>query len=139
MSVLQDNQQLIERYFERVWNQGFVNELDEMMDLNYINHSPGAPNPEPGPKGLKPIIENMRSAFPDLHYVIHNMVVTDTQVAVHTTMKGTHLGDFFGLPATGKKISVFQMQIERIKNGKIVEHWRVTNDLELMKQLGQVS
>ena len=59
-------------------------------------------------------------------------------MAAHTMMSGTHQGDFFGLPPTGKKIAVMQMQIERIKNGKIVEHWRLTDDLALLRQLGQI-
>ena len=137
MSILNKNQELIIRYFERVWNQGHLDDLDEIIAADYTNHNPGIANPEPGPGGLKPIVTAIRTAFPDLNYVIHNMVVSETQVAVHTTMHGTHLGNLFGLAATGKKIAVPQMQIERIKNGKIVEHWRITDDLSFMKQLEQ--
>lgn len=67
------------------------------------------------------------------------MVISEEQVAVHTTMHGTRQGDFFGLVPTGKLIEVNQMQIERIKINQIVEHWRVTNDLALMRQLGQIA
>jgi predicted ester cyclase len=66
------------------------------------------------------------------------MVVSDDQVAVQTTMHGTHNGDFFGIAPTHKTIQVSQMQIERILNHKIVEHWRVTDELSLLKQLGQI-
>lgn len=138
MSILDENQALIIRYFERVWNQGHLDELDEMISADYINHSPGMPNPEPGPRGLKPIVATLREAFPDLNYVIKNMVVSPVQVAVHTIMRGTHCGDLFGFAATGKRVEVSQMQIERIENGKIVEHWRLTDDLSFMKQLGQL-
>lgn len=134
---IQHNEQIIERYFDEVWNQGKLNVLDEIIDPKYVNHSPGMPNPEPGPAGLKPIIAGMRKAFPDLCFNIENMVVTEEQVAVHCTMHGTHTGDLFGLAATGKKIIVNQMQIERIQNGKIIEHWRQSDDLGMMKQLGQ--
>ena len=97
------------------------------------------PNPIPGPEGLKPIVAGIRNAFPDLKYVIENMVVSGEQVAVHTTMHGTHTGDFFGLAPTGKSIKVSQMQIERIENNKIVEHWRVTDDISMLRQLGQIA
>ena len=139
MSILNKNKELITRYFEEVWNQGKLEVLDEIIAADYINHSPGMPNPPKGPAGLKPIVLAIRQAFPDLKYVIKNMVISEEQVAVHTTMHGTHQGDFFGLTPTAKFIEVDQMQIERIKNNQIIEHWRVTNDLALMRQLGQIA
>ena len=54
-------------------------------------------------------------------------------------MKGTHTGDFFGIAPSNQKISVQQMQIERIGNGQLVEHWRVTDDLSLLKQIKALS
>lgn len=132
------NERLITRYFEDVWNNGCLDVLDEIIAVDYINHSPGAPNPLPGPIGLKPIVAGIRKAFPDLNYVIENMVISESQVAVHTTMYGTHMGDFFGLAPTNKKIKVYQMQIERIANNQIIEHWRLTDDLAMLRQLGQI-
>lgn len=134
----QQNEKIIKRYFEEAWNQGKLEVLDEIIAPDYVNHSPGMPNPLPGPEGLKPIIEGLRKAFPDLHFTIENMVVTENQVAIHSIMSGTHEGDLFGLPATGKKVNVNQLQIERIENGKIVEHWRQSDDLGMMRQLGQI-
>lgn len=136
--MIKQNENIIKRYIEEVWNQGKLEVLDEIIDPSYINHSPGAPNPIPGPEGLKPIIAGMRKAFPDLKFTIENMVITDEQVVIHCTMHGTHTGDLFGLPPTGRKVKVNQMQIERIKNGKIVEHWRQSDDLGMMRQLGQL-
>lgn len=138
MEVLDRNKQTIIRYFEEVWNHGKLEVLDELLSPGYINHSPGMPNPEPGPSGLKPIVSAIRIAFPDLKYTVKNMVVSQDQVAVHVLMTGTHTGNFFGIAPTGKKIEVSQMQIERIEHGKMVEHWRVTDDLSLMKQLGVI-
>lgn len=135
---INQNKALIKRYFEEVWNQGKLEVLDEIIDVNYINHSPGMPNPKPGPEGLKPIIAGMRKAFPDLKFEIKNMVVTDEQVAIHCVMHGTHKGDLFGMPPTGKIVKVNQMQIERIINNKIVEHWRQSDDLDMLRQLGEI-
>lgn len=130
------NRQLISRYFEEVWNQGRLDVLDELIAPNYINHSPGLPNLPPGPSGLKPIVAALRQGLPDVHYVIKDMVVTADKVAVRVSMTGTHRGVFFGLPATGRPVSVDQLQIERIENGQIVEHWRQTDELGLLRQLG---
>lgn len=135
---IEKNKILIERYIEEVWNQGKLDILDEIIDVNYINYSPGIPNPERGPEGLKPIIADMRKAFPDLKFEIKNMIVTDEQVAIHCIMHGTHKGDLFGMAATGKTVKVNQMQIERIVNNKIVEHWRQSDDLGMLQQLGQM-
>jgi len=134
-----NHEHLIRRYFEEVWNQGKLDVLDEIIDPHYINHNPGMPNPIQGPEGLKPIVAGIRKAFPDLKYVIENMVISDFQVAVHTTMHGTHCGDLFGLAATNKVVKVSQMQVERIRDNKIVEHWRVTDELALFRQLGQMA
>lgn len=133
-----NNVKLIKRYFEEVWNHGQLDVLDEIMSPDYINNNPGMPNPVPGPAGLKPIVAAIRNAFPDLKYVIENMVVSDDQVAVQTTLHGTHTGDFFGITPTHKVIKVSQMQIERIASHQIIEHWRVTDELTLLKQLGQI-
>ena len=139
ISMLQTkNTHLIKRYFDEVWNNGKLEVLDDIISPDYINHNPGMPSPIPGPDGLKPIVAGVRKAFPDLKYVIENMVVSDYQVAIQTTMHGTHSGDFFGIAPTHKVIRVTQMQIERIVSSKIVEHWRVTDELMLLKQLGQI-
>lgn len=129
---------VIHRYFENVWNEGRLEVLDELLTHDYLNHSPSAPNPVPGPAGLKPIVEAMRVAFPDLRYAIEDLVIGESAVAVRVTLTGTHEGNFFGLPATGAKVRVSQMNIERFRDGRIAEHWRVTDELGLMRQLGAV-
>jgi predicted ester cyclase len=126
------------RYFDEVWNQGKVDVLDELLVPDYINHTPSTGHPPPGPNGLKPIVQAIRRAFPDLHYTIEDIVVGADTIAIRTTMTGTHEGDLFGIAPTHRRVKVMQIQIERIKNGRIVEHWRVTDDLTLMRQLGVV-
>lgn len=134
--LLQANARLIERYFEEVWNQGKVDVLDELLTSDYRNHSPGLPDPLPGPAGLKPIVLMMRSGIPDLHYTIEDLVVAADRVAACVRLTGTHTGGFFGIAPTGKSIDVRQMQIEWIRDGRICQHWRITEDLKMMRQLG---
>jgi steroid delta-isomerase-like uncharacterized protein len=124
------------RYFDDVWNRGKVDVLDELLAPNYVNHTPSVGTPPPGPDGLKPIVLAIRRAFPDLHYTIEDIVVGDRAVAIRTTMTGTHDGDFFGIAPTHRRARVMQIQIERLERGRIVEHWRVTDDATLLKQLG---
>ena len=132
------NREIGLRYFNEVWNGGDVTVLDQLLAPSYINHTPSTPNPPPGPEGLKPIVLAMRRAFPDLHYEIKDLIATEDAVVIRVVMTGTHRGELFGLPATGKKVNVQQINIEHIRDGRIVEHWRVTDELKLMRQLGAV-
>jgi len=133
-----DNQEIVKIYIEEVWNKGNLDRLDEIIDDSYVNNNPGTPNPKLGAEGLKPIIKTMREAFPDLKFEINDLVIGKNRIVIFSTMSGTHKGDLFGIPATGNKVSIKQMQIEKIKDGKIVEHWRVTDELNMMKQLGVI-
>lgn len=136
-ALIKRNEALIRRYFDEVLNKGNLSILDELVAPDYINNSPNTPNPLPGPAGLKPIIIGLRTAFPDLHFEILNMCASETQVAIHCVMTGTQTGDYFGTPATGKTVKVNQMQFERIdKEGKMCEHWRQSDDLGRLEQLG---
>ncbi len=129
---------LAHRYFDEVWNQGRLEVLDELLSPAYINHTPSTGNPPPGPDGLKPIVAAIRQAFPDLHFAIEDVIAGSDSVVIRTTMTGTHEGELFGLAPTHRKVRVMQIQIERVKDGRIAEHWRVTDDLTLMRQLGVV-
>ncbi|HQU74606.1 MAG TPA: ester cyclase [Calditrichia bacterium] len=131
-------EKLIMLYFEEVWNLGKLDILEDIIDPEYVNHSPGTPNPPRGPVGLRPIIAAMRKAIPDLNYEVLDWVYGDNKVAIRSRMTGTHREELFGIPPTGKKIDVMQFQIEHLRNGKIVAHWRQTDDLTMMKQLGLV-
>jgi len=135
-NLIQHNQQLIRDYFNEVWNKGNLDLLDELLSIDYLNHSSSIQDVPPGPAGLKPIVNAMRIAFPDLHYTIQDLIVTYDRVVARVKMSGTHTGDFFGIPPTNKKISVNQINIEHITNGRISEHWRITDENTMMKQLG---
>jgi len=127
---------VIQRYFGELFNQGRVELVPELLHPDYVNRSPGSPDLPRGREGVAIVVQALRQAFPDLHYHVEDMVVGADAVAVRTTLRGTHLGDFFGLPATGKRVEVSQMTIERFGDGKIIEHHRITDELALRQQLG---
>jgi len=137
-NLIESNKALMETYFYEVWNKGNLEILDQIIDSAYINHNPSTVNPVPGPEGLKPIILAMRKGFPDLNYTIEDSVITEDRVVARVLVKGTHLDSLFGIPPTGKSIEIRQINVESILNGKIVEHWRVTEELKMMQQLGLV-
>jgi predicted ester cyclase len=139
MSPIEHNRQIIESYFHKIWNEGQLHLLEEIIAPDYINHSASIPNLPKGPKGLFPIIESIRKGFPDLHYEIKDLIITNDDVVARVVMTGKLLGELWGIHPNGKEIEVNQINIERIVNGKIAEHWRVTDELQMMRQLGVVS
>lgn len=137
---MQENQNriVIHRYFEEVWNQGKLDVLDDLIAPDYLNHSASTANPKPGPADLKPIVAHMREAIPDLHYEILDLIIAGDKVAVYTRVTGTQASTLWGIAPSGKRIDVRQMQIEWLRNGQIVQHWRITDELGLLRQLGVI-
>jgi len=136
--AVEKNEAIVRSYFNDVWNKGQLGKLDTLLADDYINHTPSVPGPPPGPAGLKPIVAAIRRGFPDLHYEIKDIIATGDRVVARVVMTGTQTDTLFDIPPTGKKISVNQVNIEKIVNGRIAEHWRVTDELTMMKELGVV-
>jgi predicted ester cyclase len=67
------------------------------------------------------------------------MIAEGDKVAVRYTLEGTHEGELFGVPPTGQRLSIKSISVERVSDGKILEHWRVTDSLDMMQQLGAIS
>ncbi|MFO0775180.1 MAG: ester cyclase [Nitrospiraceae bacterium] len=128
---------LLQRYFLEGWNQGRLDVFDELLHTNFQNHTPYSPNLLPGIQGMKATVALARAAFPDLRFVIEDQVLTEGKIATRCTMYGTHQGTFFGLPPSGKRVSIKQFQIDRLLDGKIVEQWRLSDMAGLLKQIGQ--
>ena len=124
------------RYCEEIWNQGRLEVCDELSAPDYVNHSAPLPGLPAGPGGLKQIVAAVRRAFPDLHYTIEDIVLGGDKAALRTTLRGTHRGEFFGVAPTGRKVEVQELQIEHLRDGQIVAHWHLIDDLGLQRQLG---
>ena len=78
----------------------------------------------------------MRASFPDLHMSVERTVIQDDLVAVHFKISGTQLGEFMGTPASSKTFDVEAMDILRVKDGRIAEHWGVIDEAGMAAQLG---
>ena len=127
------------RLFEEI-NKGKVAAMaitDELYASDFVLHGSTGEDIH-GLKNIKQAISEEISAFPDLHYTIDDMVVEGNKVAVRLTATGTHKGDFMGVPATNKKVTVQLILIDRFAGGKIVEEWAIGDNLSLMQQIGAV-
>jgi len=128
----EDNQALVRRFLEEVINQGKLAVIDEVVASDYVGHGIGAPEVK-GSEGLKQRLTLLRTAFPDVHITVDDMVAAGDKVATRTTFHGTHKGEYLGIAPTGKTITAPGIGIMRIANGKIQENWLAGT---LLQQLG---
>ena len=133
----EENKALNRRFVEEVINQGNTDAIDELIDPGVVDHAapPGFPT---GREGAKQFFAMMRSAFPDLHLTIEDMIAEGDKVVMRSTWSGTHQGEFMGVPATGRRVTVGGIDISRCADGRMVEHWEQFDALGLMQQLGVV-
>jgi len=136
MSV-EENKALIRRFTEEFRNRGNLAVADELLAPDYVLHAGLGPDIR-GPEGCKQDIIAVRSAFPDFHVTIDEMVAEGDKVAYRWTMRGTHRGEFTGITPTGKQVTGWGMSIDRIVGGRIVETWNRYDTLGFMQQLGVI-
>jgi predicted ester cyclase len=89
-----------------------------------------------GKEGIKVLAKSLRSAFPDFKIAIDLQVAEGDLVVQHATSTGTMKGEFAGMPPSGKFAKWEAIHISRIKDGKIVEHWMVQDQMGMLQQLG---
>ena len=128
------NKALIRRYRE-AHNQNNLAALDEIVAADLVSHN-HLPNVPQGREGGKMVHQGSLAAFPDGKTTTDDLVAEGDKVVERFTLAGTHNGEFMGIPATGKRVTVTGMSIFRIANGKIVEHWGENDGIGLMMQLG---
>jgi steroid delta-isomerase-like uncharacterized protein len=128
----------IVRKFWSVWDEGNIDLVDELLAPDYVNHNPAAPDLPTGPDGVKGVVAMFRSGMPDLSVLVEDMMAEGDKVATRYTLEGTHEGKLFGVPPTGQQLSIKSISVERVSDGKIREHWRITDSLDMMQQLGVV-
>ncbi|MDQ3923652.1 MAG: ester cyclase [Actinomycetota bacterium] len=133
-----EESKVIVRRYLGVFEQGNIELLDELLAPDYFNHTPATPDLPTGPEGVKGVVTMFRSAMPDLRVVIEDMIAEDDKVAVRYTLEGTHEGELFGIPPTGEQLSIKSITVERVSDGKIRDHWRITDELGMMQQLGVI-
>lgn len=132
----QENEAIVRRTWEELFNKGNLAAADELIAANFMNHAaPGAP---PGPASFKQLVTFYRSAFPDAQFTIEDVLADGDKVVMRNTFSGTHRGPFMGIAPTGRHVSQEQIHIVRVASGQVVEHWAVRDDLSLLQQLGVV-
>ncbi len=133
MSV-EANKAQTRQIIDQGWNKGNMDALDDLISTNFVNHT--ASNPNETRDGFKLRVQMIRTAFPDWEMTADEMLGEGDRVVTRWRARGTHRGSFRGIAATGKKIEVTGIAIDRVLDGKRVEGWVEWDMLGLLQQLG---
>jgi steroid delta-isomerase-like uncharacterized protein len=133
----EENKALVRRFVDEVQSAGNIDAIDELCSPEFVNHSapPGVPS---NCEGVKQLTAMFRQAFPDSYFTVEDMIAEGDKVATRKTFHGTHQGEFMGIPPTGQQVSIGLIDIVRIVDGQVVEHWSMGDNLGLMQQLGVI-
>jgi steroid delta-isomerase-like uncharacterized protein len=129
---------LIGRFIEEIFNRGNMSAADEILAPNFVEHEVLPPGIPDGREGVIVMTSMLRSAFPDFKATIEDTLAEGDKVVIRMTWSGTHKGEFMGIPATGKRVSIGVIDIIRVAGGKLVEHWGQMDSMGLMQQIGAI-
>ena len=125
--------------FMDAFNHGNLAALDMVCAPNMVDHStaaaPGQPNDL---EGFKKRVNGHRVGMPNLHFSIMNMILEGDYLAFQWEMNGTHTGPYMGRPPSGNPVRIVGMNMERLENGLIVEHWSYPDKLAALQQIGAI-
>jgi len=132
--LIEANKAVVRRYLVDILNSRDIDALDDVVDTDYLDHV-AFPGQRPGAEGLKQRVAKLLRGL-DPQWTIHDMIAERNVVAVRWTLSGIHGGEFLGIPPTGRQFTFNGIDIYRISNGKMAEHWNVVDMLGFYHQIG---
>ncbi len=129
------NKHLLRRFYDEVVNEGNLDLIDELLSEDFVEHEefPGISQDR---EGVKQFFGMLRAAFPDVT-MTPEQIVAEGDIAVgNVRVRGTHQGEFMGIPPSGRSIDVREVDIVRFEGEVAVEHWGAFDALHLLEQLG---
>ncbi|HEX2111581.1 MAG TPA: ester cyclase [Gaiellaceae bacterium] len=131
------NKAVVRRFIEEVQNKKNMDLFDELNAPDFVNLSapPGMPSDR---EGGRMFLGGFLSAFPDSQVTIDDMIAEGDRVVTKKTFTGTQTGDLPGIPASGNSVSIQYVDILRLRDGKIIEHWLCMDQLSFLQQLGAI-
>jgi steroid delta-isomerase-like uncharacterized protein len=135
--MVPENEAIVRRFFEELWNEGDLGVADELIAADHV-HDVGGEELR-GPDGVKGAVTWLRTAFPDLRFEIASLISDGDQAAVRWTASGTHLGPFAGVPPTGRRVEWTGSDWFRLHRGRIIDAWVIADGEGLQEQLTATS
>ena len=131
-----ENRAIVRQWYE-ILNAQALDRFDQVFAPGFVDHNPLVPGGNL--EGARQLFAGYFAAFPDLQVTVEDLVAEGDRVAVRFTARGTHHGPGFGVPPSGTAIAIAGIDILRIADGRIAEHWGEADLLGLMQQLGAIS
>lgn len=132
----EQNKQVAKRLCEDLIGGGDVGLIEQLVSADYVGHGSSPAFETRGREAYKQFVQGLHTAFPDLRIKVEDQVAEGDRVVSRWVASGTHQGEFYGIPPTGKQGSMTGITIERIVDGKTAECWTNSDDLGLMRQIG---
>ena len=117
---------------------GNLDVANELLSTDFIAHMSGLPEPIRGVEAFKQYVSVHAVALPDQHYTFEDEIAEGDKVVLRWTVRGTHKGEFRGIPPTGKQIAFSGVNTYRIASGKVVEEWSDFDRLDILQQIGVI-
>ncbi len=133
-----ENKAIVRRLYEEVWNKRKLELVSEIISPSHALHGPNIFGSSIGPEAYKRQLLVFLAGYSDLHFTIEDMIAEKDKVVACWTISGTQRGEYLGIPATNKKVSMDGMTIHHIANGKIMDSYGNWDALGMMQQLGVV-
>jgi steroid delta-isomerase-like uncharacterized protein len=131
-----ENKAIIRRLYGEVWNARRLDLVNEIISPSHALHGTNTEGAAIGPEAYKSTVTRFLTGLPDLRFSIDDMVAEDEKLVVSWNISGTHKGDFMGVPATNKKVSIDGITINHVVNGKIMDSYVSWDALGTLQQLG---
>jgi steroid delta-isomerase-like uncharacterized protein len=133
----EDNKAIVRRIYDEANNGRDLSVLDEVMAEGVTSNTP-FPESKTGLEGFKQVFAEVHVSFPDYRIEIAEQIAEGDRVVTRYSATGTHEGDFMGVAATGRRIVLTGIDVDRLEDGKVVEHWSEASMLDVAEQLGLV-
>jgi steroid delta-isomerase-like uncharacterized protein len=131
---IDENKAIVRRFVDQIFVQGRAETVDELLDESFVGPTwPSTGNPK---ADLKAAIERTSKGLADPEFTIEDLVAEGDRVAVRLTSAATQVGEFMGMPGSGKRYSIEEIHVFRLRDGKVVEHWHQFDQMGMMQQLG---
>ncbi len=130
-----DNKRIVRQYIDQVVNTGNLDALEDFIAGDYVDHNAPTDAPQ-GIQAAKEHLEAVRHTYGDFRLTIEDQIAESDTVVTRVTATGVHQNEWFGLRPSGKRITLTGINIDRVVDGKIVEHWGEAYTVSALIQMG---
>ncbi|TNE48056.1 MAG: ester cyclase [Deltaproteobacteria bacterium] len=134
MNASTQHEHILRRFVSEFINGGDESVLSDLVHQDYVYQSPD--DEVVGQDGLAAMFRGFRTAFPDLHLDVQDVIAKEDTTVLDFAFRGTHQGEFMGIPATHRPFNIRGVVISRYKDGKIASEWEILDTANLLRQLG---